>query len=567
MRPTQRIYPVIASILLIGQFCFQLHLAKVDSQTTDEGIHLYAGYRYIKHGDFTYNPEHPPLVKYLAGIPLNFMDLNEPASYAAYAEKTKNFFFWGDNGQSMAAEDFMYNSGNDPSRVLFWARVPMALLTFMLGALLFMVGVYAWGWAGGLLALTLYVFDPMINGHGHLVTTDIGFAFGALLSLFALWRFLEQQSYQRAALCGASIGIMLLTKYSALLMGPLFLVFIVWHLFFKRRQYDVGKLKSFLGKLCVGGLTAWVVLIAGYRFQFSPPPYTPSFAQATAEANNIKDPWLPDTGFVNDAYNTMRHLMVPGDYFRGLFSFVNHATAGHSSYLFGAASLTGWWYYFPVLFSAKLLIPVLILFILSLLTLYASRKQNQPGNSIGTFFLVSFIIYFALSMTSKVNIGVRHVMLAFPLMHLMIGGLARQSPKHSKIVRYVITASIALIILEFTYISPYYLSYFNPLYGGSWNGYKTAADSNLDWGQDLYRIKEYVDAKGIDPLFLDYFWAGTSAANHYGLTYRYFADFDREKDHGYIIIPATSLVQERNKWLRDRQPYDRITPAVFVYKI
>ncbi len=561
---SKKISIAAAVFLLLSQFIFQLYLAKEDSQTTDEAIHIYAGYRYLMHADFTYNPEHPPLVKYLAGLPLVFMDLNEPLRYEQYAKKTSNFFFWGDPEQSYVAEDFLYNSGNDASRILFFARVPMVVLTLLLGILVFVIAVYAWGWGGGILTLLLYVLDPTVSGHGHLVTTDIGFAAGMLLSLITLWLFLEKRTQMSAMWFGISIGLMLLTKYSALLMGPVLLALIIWYVFANRAILSFSEIISLARKLALAGIIAWVVLIAGYRFQLSPPPYERSVVLAAKEANNIDNPWMPDSVFINSTYNIVRFAMVPGDYFRGVFSFLNHATSGHPSFLLGEFSGKGWWYYFPVLFSAKVFILVLLLFITSLFLIIRNRKVKP----IGIFFLIAFVLYFASSMTSNVNIGVRHVMPAFPLMCILIGSLVYFSHRYTRAVQMGVIITVLVSIIEFVSISPYYLSYFNQLYGGSYYGYKIAVDSNLDWGQDLYRIQTYIKQHyPNEKIYLDYFWGGASSLRYYNIPYTSLSEFDQEKDHGIIIIAATPLVQDHKEWLRAHPITDRITPAVFVYKL
>ena len=57
----------VAALLLLFQLALQLELSRADSQTTDEAVHLSAGYSYWEWQDMTLNPEHPPLVKLLAG--------------------------------------------------------------------------------------------------------------------------------------------------------------------------------------------------------------------------------------------------------------------------------------------------------------------------------------------------------------------------------------------------------------------------------------------------------------------------------------------------------------------
>ena len=64
---------------LFGLFSFQLwyHAART-SATLDEGAHILAGHRHLQCGDFGINPEHPPLLKMIAALPLAFQTLNEP---------------------------------------------------------------------------------------------------------------------------------------------------------------------------------------------------------------------------------------------------------------------------------------------------------------------------------------------------------------------------------------------------------------------------------------------------------------------------------------------------------
>ncbi len=50
----------------------------------DELAHIPAGYGYVKFLDYRLNPEHPPLVKMIAALPLVFIHLNFPTDKAAW---------------------------------------------------------------------------------------------------------------------------------------------------------------------------------------------------------------------------------------------------------------------------------------------------------------------------------------------------------------------------------------------------------------------------------------------------------------------------------------------------
>jgi 4-amino-4-deoxy-L-arabinose transferase-like glycosyltransferase len=423
-----------------------------------------------------------------------------------------------------------------------------------------------WGDNAGVLALIVYVLDPTITGHGHLVTTDMGFTLGMVMSLWTLWHFLERRTTKNAALFGLSFGLMLLTKYSSLLVAPICFVLVVFYLIVRKVKLDAKQAGVMLAQLVMAGFISWAVVIAGYGFDFSIPRSALSPAVSISGVNHIESP-VPDTEFVGRAYEVTRHVMVPEAYFHGLFSFVNHATFGHDSYLFGKISLKGWWYYFPVLLSAKWLTAVSLLIVLSLVALLLNPRKNI----FGTYLLVAAVLYLGFSMTSNVNIGVRHVMPVFALVALLVGSLVAHLTVFNRYKRPIALTVLVLVImafLEFVSLSPYYLSYFNQWYGGTGNGYRVAVDSNLDWGQDLYRIKKYLNQHPeIQNPYMEYFWAGSSSLSHQGVSHRLFADFDPAKDEGFIIISASSLVEGDNEWLREQSWYDRISPSVFVYKI
>ncbi len=63
-------------------------------------------------------------------------------------------------------------------------------------------------------------------------------------------------------------------------------------------------------------------------------------------------------------------------------------------------------------------------------------------------------------------------------------------------------------MLEVAIISPNYLSDFNEFVGTA-NGYKYVTDSNYDWGQDLYRLRDFVEKNHIQKIAVDYFGGGS----------------------------------------------------------
>jgi predicted membrane-bound dolichyl-phosphate-mannose-protein mannosyltransferase len=170
--------------IVVGLLLFMLVVsvlnARNDSLIYDEDAHIPAAYSYLTEHDIRLNPEHPPLLKDLAAIPLLFLNLNFDTSQP----------FWSENAndaQWNAGKYFLYGAGNNPDKIIFWSRIPFILLSLLLGFFIFKWTKKIAGTLAGLLALTLFAFDPNILGHNHFVTTDIGIA---AFTVFSFYYFL-----------------------------------------------------------------------------------------------------------------------------------------------------------------------------------------------------------------------------------------------------------------------------------------------------------------------------------------------------------------------------------------
>jgi MFS family permease len=532
---------VIAAVFLLFQFCLQVYLSKSDAQTTDESVHIYSGYRQIKYGDFHYNTEHPPFIKTFTAIPLLFLKLNDPISYNDYINSLKPPFYFNDHGQHKVGEDFLYNSGNDADQILFWTRFFASIFTLLLGLVIFIIASYVWGYGGGILSLLFYVLDPTLTAHGHLITTDIGYAFGIITTLASFWLFLQKPTYGRAMLIGLFLGTALIIKFSAIILLPI--LFILTLVTFKRFNLQIWSWKELWSKILVAGLLAWFVIFVGYQFQLN---FIPPFNLQENLGNEQ----------IKDLFNNIRYIFIPGSYFSGLFAFLNHAAYGHSAYLMGEHSPDGWWYYFPLGFVVKSGVATLLALSLSIFLLLKKKTDKK----IIYFILIPAVILLIVSMVSNVNIGVRHILPLYILAFIVIGSLAKFKSMAAALL-------VILLIVEFILIGPYYLSFFNFISGGSHQGYKIMVDSNTDWGQDLFRIKNYIDENHIENPYVEYYWNGPSSLNYYQISHRPLSNFQYGASSGTIIIGATKLVRPEYEWLRKLPIHDKITPSVFVYKI
>ncbi len=201
---------VVAGVVgLLAVLVFQLALSiSQESITWDEDDHIYSGYMSLKTGDFGLNPEHPPLVKMLAALPLLSMDLKVPA---LQGREFKHEAF-------LNGKEFVF--GNDADKLLFRARMAASLLTVLLALLVFLAACEMFGLAAGFVALTLLVFDPNLLAHGALVTTDAGLSCFLFAAVYAFYRYVKQPSPSRLVVVGIATGLAFATKHTGFLAAP-----------------------------------------------------------------------------------------------------------------------------------------------------------------------------------------------------------------------------------------------------------------------------------------------------------------------------------------------------------
>src|SRR6202163_4694315 len=207
---------IAAVMLLLLVLEFQLlYSVKHESLTFDEGDHIFAGYMSLKHHDFGLNPEHPPLVKMIAAVPLLGMDLHEPPL------QNRNF----KTEAYLSGRDFIFQG--DHEKVIFRARMAASIFALLVALLAFLTAREMFGSDAGFIALTLIVFEPNFLAHGALVTTDTGAAAALLASIYAFYRYVKSPSWGRSAVLGVAVGMFFLTKHSAVLLPPMLILLAV----------------------------------------------------------------------------------------------------------------------------------------------------------------------------------------------------------------------------------------------------------------------------------------------------------------------------------------------------
>lgn len=611
---------IVAGILL-SHFALSTIVSSQESMTFDEKAHIPAAYSSVRYGDMRLNPEHPPLLKDLAGLPLIFLDLEFPLASEEWRNGVNEQWKVGDLFINCVKPDI---ACNDADRVLFWSRLPITLVAVILG-----VAIFAWtrklgGTLAGLFAVTLYAFDPNIIAHSHYVTTDIGIAAFIFFAFFFFVRFLKRPSLGNTLLAGIFLGLAELAKFSAVLLFPIFGLFVILYALtvpqptFDARTALIFRLRTFfayfwkyLGSITVCFALIWIL----YFFNTVNMPGEKLVALAD---QNLSQQNLPAQLAHALVVNTSgSDIFKPlSEYFLGVAMVFARVASGNVHYYLGTVTDQASASYFPVVFLLKETLP--FLFLLAFTTLYALYRSTRAlshetlgtlrgflarsfQNKTAQYLAVFFILFYSyLSITGNLNIGLRHLFPMFPFLYMLVGKtifdfFKRQQDHATRKSLSIILGGLVLSVIAIPVLSyPGYLSYFNAIGGGHENGYRYVTDSNYDWGQDMKRLRDLIErhnaclagtASGCDPRFdglppidrirVDYF--GGASPSYY-LKDRHIGWWDkREPEAGWYAISSffyqESLYKKREpgersyEWLQSYTPIARAGDSIFVYYI
>ncbi len=544
------------------------------SPTFDEAVHLFAGYSYLKWGDFRTNPEHPPLAKTLAALPLMAFDIKDPRPASTQWDlisKEKDY----------AIANQMVFFDNDADTLFFYAKLPMIALGILLGVFVYIWAKQLYGFKAAMAALFIYCLDPNILAHSHIIHTDLPFSTFFFISSYFFWRALGHLTWSNLFLTSSSFGAAAVTKFSFLTLLPIWVILGLLGIFSSKSiqcsvgaSYTVssrrGKTVLIMAIMICALITAYLFIWAAYGFRFN--------AIAGGAPHLPMDQMMPENPFLQElvSFSNYHHLF-PEAWTYGVISVLQ--IFRRLTFLWGRLSEDGFWLYFPVAFAVKTPLPTILL-LAATVGVWIFKPRGRRSE---LFVLLPIIAYFCLAVGSRVNIGLRHLLPIYPLLFVLLGGTVVELWKANK---WAVKGSLAVLAFWYLWsclnIYPHYLAYFNELAGGARNGYKFLTDSSLDWGQDLKGLKRWMDKNGVKKIGLAYF--GTAEPIYYGIDALYlpgsiiFSPRPESKDPEvpkYLAVSATYLqgavpdkvLREVYRPFRSRQPVATIGHSIFVYTL
>jgi hypothetical protein len=449
------------------------------SITNDEIVMIPSGYYHLTAQNFELIFEHPPFAKIIAALPLLFIQPDEIRSDQIVGTPGSTDERWAH------MEKFWENNPDKFSALSFWPRVFMIGLTVGLGLLVFSFAKELFGPVAALLAVMLFALEPTVLAHGRVVQTDIPATFGYLLFFFMLRRYALNKSIGSSLWLGFAAGLAVLTKFSMLLVGPILVVYFAIDFIRSIRRRETWNTRVI--HLALVALMSLLTINAAYFFRHR---HLESW-----DVQWIREAFPGTAGPLIILTRILSHL-VPADFVLGILRQLWHNAVGHSAGFLGMYSRTGWWYYYPVAFALKTTIPFLIASLAGLA--WSGREVVRKRNPNHLWMLAPFVIYTVYVFFSRIDIGVRYYLPAYPFLFILGGALLASLWRSRKAARAGMIAAILMLTwigLEAVRAYPNHMSYMNQLASRAPHWWYLS-DSNVEWGDDLRDLAIYLRARG-----------------------------------------------------------------------
>ncbi len=575
-----RSYTALAFLIIAAALVLVYFTVSQKSQTTDEAVHLASGYSYWATGDFRMNPEHPALVKDIAAIPLLFFHLDSKTD-GPYFDQAHLWDF---------GPQVIYHNNKPGQEILMAGRTMMLLFFALLGVIVYFWAKKLYGAKTALVVLFFTMTCEVILGHAGLVTTDVPISFAFLFTCFTLTRFFQNPTKKTFAWFSLAFSLVLLVKYSALVVGVVIAVIAIAHSLLHNESFKGKFLKRFAADLlsrkvvpliCSLAIAIVVIIVCygGGTKKIYESIDTDS-ARVVHEFVAARSP--QEQKLLNWVGNNVP--VVAFDYWEGMVSVLTHNEGGHTTAFLGEISNRGWWYYFPVVFLFKTSLADLAITVGAVaagasyiaLTFLRAKKSRfkafwQRLQQTRFDFIVLAIapaIFFAISMNSRLNLGLRYVLPIYPFIFLFAGTFLKYFVT-KKYLRPVLVAVMGFSLYTTIHAFPNYLAFFNPFsWGNGVTPENITIDSNIDWGQDLTTLKKYMDQNHIDSIYLRYF--GTADPAFYGIKTRYFPSLQEIKNgmdvSGYVAVSASWYAQpdDQYQWVHLQKPVAVLDNSIFI---
>ncbi len=523
---------IVVALMLI--FFAQGYLSSLQkSLIWDEPSALGGGYAILAWGDYDVYLESPPLMQVLSAWGLYRSRPTEPTG-------------WRDAPMPKVelGVELAFRGGVDHERVAWQARLPVLLLGTLLIGLIYAWGRRLLGVPAALAVTLLATFSPNLIAHSRVATADLGCTLFMFAAIAAFWWATQTGELKRWLVCGTLTGFALIAKFTALLLGPMYVLLVASAWLTRPNTRNV----TWVARAAIPiAVMCWLVIAVAYGFDLDLSLYRAGVARIYLDLSEI-----------------------------------------YYNYLLGVPSQTPFWYYNPVAYMLKVPTAVLVLLLLSTVGMLGrSRKRREhvespePSKAMPErvdlenllFLLIPPAVVIGIAFFDQTNLGLRRILPAFPFLLLFAGYAVREAD--SRMMQGVVATLLVWAVVAGVSVYPNHLAFFNIVAGGPDQAPYLLDDSNIDWGQDLPALAAWKATRPADEE-LRLLYHGNADPEAYGVRAADVLVGDMlEPRPGIYAVSVTKLTGFRKlmahgvpgvDWLTEFEPIERIGHSIYIYE-
>jgi hypothetical protein len=532
---SRRLVAGLVALLILGQWSAAMVSLLGENPTVDEVVHLPAGISYWQTGSFEIYPHNPPLVKLIAALPVLAAGPVTDPLYGPPAPGKAGTIFglgWATGNKAAFAHEFMELNAPRLLDLCSLGRLVMPTFGALGGLIVFFWARALYGDRGGLVALALWAACPNILAHTRLITTDVASTTIGFGATFAFWRYLKKPGWGRAALAGAVLGVAQITKFSALMLYGLWpLMWVIEEMVGRGAAGRLGRLGRAIGHGLLVVVLSVLVIDAGYGFKGIGKPLGDFRFTSRALTKERERPIVasragrmePDLedGLLQYRKNRFQGTILgdlpaplPVAYLTGFDDQKMEAegippkammfaddprtrhteaeeTRGYPVFLDGELASKSWWYYYVMALLYKVPEGTWALVLGSIAAGFLCNRCRARPEDEAALWVFPLTMLGVMSFGTNIALGLRYVLPIFPYVFVSAGKLGPWS-EGSRWRTGAVCAGLLTTLAATASIHPSYLAYFNWASGGPDRGSEHLIDSNLDWGQDLVKLRDWV---------------------------------------------------------------------------
>jgi len=497
---------VHAGLLAWSSFC--------NSVTFDEYAHLPAGASYLRYRKFDVYDFSPPLLRVIGAWPAIAVgaDVPDVAPFLARDTFTRHWDY---------ADAFAAANRANYHRLFVLGRMGMIPVSCAGLWLTYWWSSKLYGSVAALVSAALWAFCPNILAHGSIVGTDVGTTVAMMAAAFFWWRFCQRTTWTRFAPAAATVVLAMLCKFTALLLWPGMIV-IAW--------MTVARNRDAWGRIAIGWLASAALCLLAINVAYG------------FEASGMR---IGDLHFRSTEMSRLQRILpmgfrmpLPLPMIEGLDAQNWEMDQGGPGFLLDQRYQGAKWYYYPVALACKLPLATLALVAWTVMSFFGWTAPFRPKVAGEAVPIVLAGLYLAVAMfAGRTNLGIRYVLPMLPLMFVVVGRLWPNDLASARGIAIAVIALVAVVAVESVSVAPRFLTFFNVACGRARGGYTILNDSNLDWGQGLLELREWMAENNVPRVQFAYF--GRVEPSIYEINY---VPITQPDDDRYVAISSYFLV-------------------------